>query len=204
MLTSTLTTRAERVRTPSPTDSMARPLASPARPPPARAGPAGGRGRGHVRRQRQPGRGGRNPAHCGCPGYRERRPCDDRAGTVRLLARAGRRWAARRAGPSQQPPGGSGGREVVGGAVAPLHPPRIVQDGPGVGDAGAFEEHGQVVVAVGGTEDLVPALTVHRDPPAARKGTAVHDDRRTAHPFSMRPRTALRRARRRVRPGTTA
>lgn len=42
----------------------------------------------------------------------------------------------------------------VGEAAAPLHPLRIVQYGLEVGDASAFEEHGQVVVAVGGTQAL--------------------------------------------------
>lgn len=71
------------------------------------------------------------------------------------------------------PPGGtaaaapSGGAELVGVAAAPLHPLWVVQDGLGFGDASAFEEHDQVVVAVGGTEDLVPAAAVHGDSPAA-------------------------------------
>ncbi len=55
------------------------------------------------------------------------------------------------------PPPPSGGVELVGGAATPLHPLRVVQDGLGAGDAGAFEEHDQVVVAVGGAEELVPA-----------------------------------------------
>ncbi|WP_158778738.1 hypothetical protein [Streptomyces cellulosae] len=42
-------------------------------------------------------------------------------------------------------------------ATAPLHPLRVVQDGLGFGYAGALGEHDQVVVAVGGAEDLVPA-----------------------------------------------
>lgn len=51
----------------------------------------------------------------------------------------------------------------------------------GVGDASTFEEHDQVVVALGGSEDFVPAVAVHGDSPAARAGGPVHDDRRVGH-----------------------
>lgn len=46
----------------------------------------------------------------------------------------------------------------MGRAVAPLRPACIVQSGLGAGDAGAFEEHDQVVVAVGGAEYPVVAV----------------------------------------------
>ena len=43
----------------------------------------------------------------------------------------------------------------MGGAAAPLHPLRVVQDGLGAGDGGASEEHDQVVVAAGDTKNFV-------------------------------------------------
>lgn len=69
----------------------------------------------------------------------------------------------------------------MGLAAAPLHPLRVVPDGLGFGDAGALEEHDQVVVAVGGAEYLVPAAAAHGDSPAARLGGSVHDDRCAGH-----------------------
>ncbi len=81
----------------------------------------------------------------------------------------------------------SGSAELVSRATAPLNPLRVVQARIGVGDAGAFEEHHQVVVAVGGAEDLVMAVAVHGDSPAARRGGPVHDDRRAAHASQLAP-----------------
>ena len=81
----------------------------------------------------------------------------------------------------------SGGAEVVGGAVAPFHPARVVQKGCGVGEAGAFQEQHQVVVAEGDTEDLVPSPTVHRDAPAPGQGGPVHHDGSTGHTSSVLP-----------------
>ncbi|OKI51911.1 hypothetical protein AMK17_32340 [Streptomyces sp. CB00072] len=73
----------------------------------------------------------------------------------------------------------------MGGAVAPLHPLRVVQNALRFGNAGTFEEHDQVVVAVCGTENLVPTSAVHGDPPATRDRGPVHDDRRAGHSSSL-------------------
>ncbi len=81
----------------------------------------------------------------------------------------------------------SGSAELVSRATAPLNPLRVVQARIGVGDAGAFEEHHRVVVAVGGAEDLVMAVAVHGDSPAARRGGPVHYDRRAAHAAQLAP-----------------
>lgn len=77
-------------------------------------------------------------------------------------------------------PCGSGGTEVVTRAASPLHPPPVIQHGLGVVDAGAFEEHHQIVIAVGGAEYLVPAVPVHADPSAPGGRRPVHDDGRAA------------------------
>lgn len=63
-------------------------------------------------------------------------------------------------------------------AITPLHPPRV-QGGVGVIDAGVLEEHDQVVVVVGGSK-IVPAAAMRGDPPTARDGGPVHDDRRVS------------------------
>ncbi|PPS91484.1 hypothetical protein [Streptomyces sp. MH60] len=84
---------------------------------------------------------------------------------------------------------GSGGTEIASRAAAPLHPPPVFQHSLCVVDAGAFEEHHEVVIAVGGAEYLVPAVTVHavQAPAAVLALTAV------AEPPSL-DRTALAEA----------
>lgn len=51
----------------------------------------------------------------------------------------------------------------------------------GSANADASEEHDQVVVTVGGTEDFVPAAAVHGAPLTAQGGGPVRNDRRAAH-----------------------
>lgn len=55
-------------------------------------------------------------------------------------------------------------------------PLRVVQDGPGVGDARALEGHGRVAVAVGSAKDFVPAAAVSLRP-AARQLKRRHHRR---------------------------
>lgn len=50
------------------------------------------------------------------------------------------------------------------------------------------------MIAEGGAENLVPALGVHGDPPAACAGGRVNDDRRAAHASQHAPGTPARRA----------
>ncbi len=66
--------------------------------------------------------------------------------------------------------------------ATPLHPPPVVQHAFRILDAGAFEEHHQVVIAVGGAEYFVPAVSVHADPSAPGDRRPVHNDGRAAHP----------------------
>ncbi len=49
-------------------------------------------------------------------------------------------------------------------ATTPLHPSPVIENGFRILDAGAFEEHHQVVIAVGSAEDFVAAVPVHADP----------------------------------------
>lgn len=73
--------------------------------------------------------------------------------------------------------------ELAGGAVAPLHPLRVVQNALRFGNASTFEDHDQIVVAVCGTEDLVPAAAVHGNPPEM-EGRCTND-RPTGHASSL-------------------
>ncbi|MGV9917732.1 hypothetical protein ACWDUK_10935 [Streptomyces cellulosae] len=63
----------------------------------------------------------------------------------------------------------SDGAELVQGRrTAP--PTASVPDGLRVNNVGALEAHDHVVVAVGGAEELVLTVAVHRAPPIARAG----------------------------------
>lgn len=81
----------------------------------------------------------------------------------------------------------------MGVAAAPLHPLWVGQGGLGFGDAGALEEHDQIMVAVGGAKGRVLTMAAHGASPATRVGGPVHDDRRAGHASQRAPGPLERR-----------
>lgn len=101
-------------------------------------------------------------------------------------------WRARLGVRSSQPPSVGALRRVplVRTAAAPLHPPGIVHRRVRVGHADSLEEHHQIMVGMGQTQNLVAAIATHTHLPAAQRRRPVHNDRSTIHDTSLPPHRA--------------